>query len=228
MSRQAQQIARLVQSLLRNTRGRMPMKWTLALGLLLVGYLIAQPYLERAIGVSLPGLAGDGRAAPADEQAEQRQPSGQSPRHDAPQRRQSAESSSPPVASRVLQDVGGGVLESPAGLRYTRSRQDNHRLNHIMAHAQDRPNRPGQHGVFDSNDTTEVVLLIDQAYEQALTGKQTKTSHEDGRVVHDVNLGRRIGYVGGQSGNRRGKPAAKHIRLVLHDQNVITAFPVRP
>jgi hypothetical protein len=42
-----------------------------------------------------------------------------------------------------------------------------------------------------------------------------------------VDLGRRIGYIGGQTGKRKNYPAASHLRLVLEGQNVITAFPDR-
>jgi len=226
MSRDTQQIVRVVQSLFRKTRGRMPLKWTLLLGVLLIGYLFAQPYLERVIGVSLPGIASSGeQAAPP---AGSTTPSGGQPADRSSGQVPDVRPAANIPASSVLTDVGRGVFESPAGLRYNRSRQDDHRLNHIMRHAKDQPNRPGQHGVFDTDDLTQVVLLLDEAYEQALAGQRTKTSREAERVVYDVNLGRRIGYVGGESGNRRGKPAARHLRLVLQGKNVITAFPVRP
>jgi hypothetical protein len=40
-----------------------------------------------------------------------------------------------------------------------------------------------------------------------------------------ADLRRRIGFVGGQQGWRQGNPPATHVRLVLEDDRVITAFP---
>lgn len=216
MSRDSQQLIRLVETLFRSLRGKVPLPWAIGLAALLVGYLIAQPHLEGWLGVPLPGLGSRGTAEPS--VVEERSPS------------KEADSNSPATAeaTSVLRDAGRGVLESPAGLRYTRSRQDGHRLNHVLTHARDEPDRVGQHGVFDSQDPTEVVLLIDQAYEQAERGVATQTRSEDGRTIYTVNMGRRIGYVGGQSGDRRGRPAARHLRIVLHGSNVITAYPVVP
>ena len=73
-----------------------------------------------------------------------------------------------------------------------------------------------------------VVALVDEAYLQAQTGRDTRTRREEERTVYDVNLRRRIGYIGGTSGNRKNHPEAKHLRLVVEGDRVITAFPVRP
>ena len=97
-----------------------------------------------------------------------------------------------------------------------------------MYHSQDVPNRAGQHGVFDANEQAEVLAVIDEAYLQAQSGKKTRTQEERGRSVHTVDLGRRIGFVGGQSGAKRNHPETRHVRLVLEKERVITAFPVRP
>ena len=128
----------------------------------------------------------------------------------------------------VLREVGRGVYESPAGLRFTRGSRQGHRLDHVMTHSRDAPNRAGQHGVFDANDAAGVVAVLDEAYERAITGRDVSTRKDNGRTVHTVDLRRRIGYVGGQSGNQQGHPVAKHIRLVLEDNRVITAYPVVP
>ena len=72
------------------------------------------------------------------------------------------------------------------------------------------------------------MALVDEAYRQALGGDNTRVEQEDERTVYTVNLGRRIGYIGGESGNRRGRPAARHLRLVLEGSDFVTAFPYRP
>lgn len=133
-----------------------------------------------------------------------------------------------PTLAGFLRPVGNDIFESPAGLRYARGSAQGHRLKHVLAHARDNPERSGQHGVFDPGDDLTVFQLVDEAYEQACAGTQTKTKREGKRTVYTVDLGRRIGYVGGQSGKRRNHPPARHVRLVLQGQNVITAFPLIP
>jgi hypothetical protein len=48
------------------------------------------------------------------------------------------------------------------------------------------------------------------------------------RTVYTVDMGRSVGFVGGQTGAALGNPTASHIRLVLEGTDVITAFPVIP
>ena len=48
------------------------------------------------------------------------------------------------------------------------------------------------------------------------------------RTAYTIEMGRRIGFVGGTTGAALGNPAAFHIRVVLQGLDVITAFPVIP
>lgn len=127
-----------------------------------------------------------------------------------------------------LRDLGGKVWESVAGLRYGPGSQEKHRLLHVMRHAEDQPDRPGKHGVFaGGGERKKVLALIDEAYFKALKGgKNVEIKKQGGRVIYTVNMGRRIGFVGGQAGNKKGRPGAYKIRLVLEGTNVITAFPL--
>lgn len=127
-----------------------------------------------------------------------------------------------------LRDLGGKVWESAAGLKYGPGSQEKHRLLHVMRHAEDQPRRSGKHGVFlGEGDRKTVLALIDEAYLKALKGgRKVEKKKEGTRVVYTVNMGRRIGFVGGSVGNKQGKPAASKIRLVLEGTNVITAFPL--
>ncbi|MGL4514243.1 MAG: hypothetical protein ACRCT8_14220 [Lacipirellulaceae bacterium] len=227
MSRETAQLANLLQTLLRTSRGRA--RWTtiLLLGVALALYaLVIQPMAVKR-GIPLPPLVADGGApAPRVDQSD-REPS--APRPPAPQRRASAtDSADGDAIDAVLARGARGPFDSPGGLRYTRGSQHGHRLAHLMAHTRDEPNRAGQHGVFDDDEPTKVVALVDEAYAQALSGRQTRTEREGERTVYTVNLGRRVGYIGGDSGNRRGMPAANHLRLVVESNRLITAFPVRP
>ena len=124
-----------------------------------------------------------------------------------------------------LTDVGNNVMLSSAGLRYTPGSQEGHRLKHVLRHDNDQPSRPGLHGVFDG-DADDLFAVIDEAYLLVKQrSPQVQSKREQNRMVHDVNLRRRIGFVGGQEGRRKGNPPATHVRLVLEDDRVITAFP---
>lgn len=127
-----------------------------------------------------------------------------------------------------LQKSGNQVWESTAGLTYGPGSQEKHRLKHVMRHATDQPRRPGKHGVFaGEGEQAKVLALIDEAYLKALQGGRTVQKKQDGqRTVYTVDMQRPVGYVGGQVGNRMGKPPANKIRLVLEGSSVITAFPM--
>ncbi len=129
--------------------------------------------------------------------------------------------------SDYLTEIRSKVYRSPAGLIYTPGSQHGHRVTHVMHHAKDDPKRTGNHGVFGSTNQNSILKLLDVAYRQAKSGKRTVTKKEQDRIVYTIDMGKRIGYVGGEAGNRKGKPAAHKIRLVLQNQKVITAFPVK-
>lgn len=219
MSRSNQQLVRLIQELFREVQtGKLKVRWIVALVVLVVSYFLLQPVLERSLGVDLSGL-GD-LATNSSTEKSTTTTNTHLPRP--------ADASASGEIEKNLHSGSRAPYVSPAGLHYTRGSQQGHRLKHLMVHAQDEPDRPGQHGVFDSDDPAEIVALVDEAYLQAQTGRDTRTQREEERTVYDVNLRRRIGYIGGTSGNRKNHPAAKHLRLVLEGDRVITAFPVRP
>jgi hypothetical protein len=82
--------------------------------------------------------------------------------------------------------------------------------------------------VFTDATREAIVVLIDEAYRNALAGRNTRTTVDRSRTVHTVDMGRTIGYVGGQTGQRQGRPPARHVRLVLESNRVITAYPLIP
>lgn len=222
MAKSPQQLARLAVALLALTRGRFSFGATLAICIGAVLYVaVLQPVAKQRFGIPLPSLPGLESEAPPNAPAT---PPVAGDRESPP----AGVDIGPDNLPQVLKDRGRGVYESPAGVRYTRGSQHGHRLNHLLAHTRDEPDRPGQHGVFDETDPERLIRLIDNAYEQALSGADTKTETDGERRVHTVNLGRRIGYVGGQSGKRKGYPPARHIKLVMIENRLITAFPFRP
>ena len=127
-----------------------------------------------------------------------------------------------------LKEIRRNVFESTAGLIYGPGSQQGHRTKHVLEHAKDQPNRQGSHGVFDGGED-QVFATIDEAYLLVKQNSpQVKQEVDGDRTVYEVNMKRRIGFVGGQTGRRTGKPAANYVRLVLEDREVITAFPFKP
>jgi hypothetical protein len=109
-------------------------------------------------------------------------------------------------------------------LKYGPGSQEGHRLKHVLRHDNDLPDRPGKHGVFDG-DQDEMLEVIDEAWSLVKSNATAvRTSHEGSRDIHD-DLKRRIGFVGGQVGNERGKPAAAHLRLIVEGDSIISAYP---
>ncbi|MCO6455524.1 MAG: hypothetical protein J5I93_09530 [Pirellulaceae bacterium] len=129
-------------------------------------------------------------------------------------------------AAGALTELPGDVWRSPGGLLYGPGSREGHRLRHVLRHARDDPDRPGEHGVFDG-DQAAIVALIDEAYARSEQGAG-RVERDGPRSVVTVDLQRRVGYVGGQVGRRQGHPATRHVRLVLEGRNVITAYPLRP
>ena len=224
MAQDPTQLIRLIQQLLRATGGRLGMPWLIGLVLAVVLYAaVIQPLAQRN-GVALPTLDADPPVAQAPDEPPSAPPT-RPPKEELPT---SSKSVDPSDLPEVLAEAGRGAYRSTGGLRYTRGSQHGHRLAHVLAHTRDEPDRVGQHGVYDTDDPAEVVRLIDEAYTQALTGRDTRTERERERTVYTVDLGRRIGYIGGQSGNRRNRPRAEHLKLVVEGDRLITAFPYRP
>lgn len=125
----------------------------------------------------------------------------------------------------LLKDLGREEYMSPGGLRYTRGSAEGHRLKHIERHLEDQPNRPGSHGVF-YGDMAQVIRWLDDAHDRALAGARgTSKKQEDRRTVIEAGFDKPVGFVGGQTGKRKGNPDAKRIRLVVEGDRVITAFP---
>ncbi len=185
------------------------------------------------LGLGVLVLVQPGSVPPPQAPLAPRQPSANSSAERAETAGRSTSTATPSAESasyeRMVQGPRG-VLRSPFGLVYTRGSEHGHRIQHVLAHGDDEPERPGQHGVFSVGSDAGVLMVVDEAYTQAQRGGPGVQRREQGeRTVWTVDLGRIVGYVGGQVGNRRGRPPARHVRLVLEDGNrVITAYPVIP
>jgi hypothetical protein len=132
-----------------------------------------------------------------------------------------------PGSPRVeLKKIGPDAWISPAGLKYQgRDPEGRTRVDHVLRHARDIPDRDGSHGVFDGGPNA-VFGVIDEAWRNAETKKLRPTIEGD-RSLYTVPMGRRVGYLGGRAGASRGHPPLTKIFLVIETgtKNVITAFP---
>lgn len=124
-----------------------------------------------------------------------------------------------------LTSIGDDQLQSPAGLIYGKSGGE-HRVDHVMRHTRDNPSRPS-HGVFQGDKET-VLKLIDEAYEMIKSeSRHVESEKSRGNMAYTVSMGRKIGYEGGQKGQRNGNRELRGLRLVLDGNQVITAYPYR-
>ncbi len=197
----------------------------IALVILVVGYVLLRPTIERQFGIELPSLLDDDEhAGTANKTAKEKTAQEYDEAADLPAAESRDRDSELPGG---LRDIGGDVYESSAGLLYTPGSFEGHRLKHLLRHARDDPDRP-IHGVFEGGDDA-IIKVIDEAYRRTRDGGRGVSTERDGpRTIHEVDFNRRIGFIGGQSGKRRGFPAATGLRLVLEDRRVITAFPIQP
>ena len=125
-----------------------------------------------------------------------------------------------------LKKIGTNTWLSPAGLKYQgRDPEGLTRVEHVLRHARDIPGRDGPHGVFDGGED-RVFAVIDEGWRLAQE-KRIRPDVERDRSVYLIPMGRRIGYLGGQTGASRGKPPLSRLFLVIETRtkSVVTAFP---
>ncbi len=129
----------------------------------------------------------------------------------------------------VLRSAGSRVWQSRAGLRYGADPNFGNRVRHVLNHAADIPSRSGAHGVLDAG-RRGALGVVDEAWQIAQRGGSgVSVSTQGTRTVYTVDMGRRVGFVGGRAGAAAGNPAASHLRLVVQGgRDIITAFPVVP
>lgn len=225
-------------------RRRTPVKWRkfiwLAIILLAAGYIYGQPTLEKWLGIDLPDLNGGNTVVtepdsdPGDSETVGADRNGNSRRSDSGSNERpswtSADRSDSGVVRFELEPIGRDRYRSPAGLVYEPGPGGEHRIDHILRHAQDDPSRP-VHSVFDG-DRNEILALLDEAYGLIQQGsdrvRRERDSERKWREEYTIDMGRTIGYEGGQSGERKGYPKLKRLKLILdNDVEVVTAYPCR-
>ncbi len=126
-----------------------------------------------------------------------------------------------------LSEIQPDVFESTAGLIYGKGSEDGHRLKHIMKHAEDSPTKK-VHGVFDG-ERDQILAMIDDAWTRHQKNDSTvRSSLQNNRIVITAKMKERIGYVGGEEGERKGHPECRYLRIVIDKPNrIVTAYPVQ-
>ena len=130
------------------------------------------------------------------------------------------------TADFKLKKIGDESWLSPAGVKYVgRDPQGLSRLEHVLRHASDIPNRAGPHGVFDGDDNG-ALATIDDAWKK-IQREKIKPKNEGARSSFTVPMGRRVGFLGGQTGKRKRHPALRRVFIVVRTgtSEVVTAFP---
>jgi hypothetical protein len=127
-----------------------------------------------------------------------------------------------------LKYLGNDTWESPLGLQYGPDAQYGNRIQHVLRHAENQPTRVGEHGVFDAG-RQGAIGVIDEAWALAQKGgSNVNVTTVGNKSVYTVDMGRRVGWVGGQGGAALGNPRVNNIQLVIRNGNqVITAYPIR-
>jgi hypothetical protein len=201
----------------------------LAAGLIVlaVGYVLAQPTLERWLGIELPSLVDHGNR----EVQPQGDGSNAATTESGPSNPSSAgeNGTERPSGDFNMEPIGRDAFRSPAGLVYSMGPNREHRIDHILRHAVDDPDRRGPHGVFLPGDRNSVLQTIDDAWRRGKAGgRGVQRSDEDGRTVFTVDMGKTIGYVGGRDGASDNHPKTTRLKLVVDGDRVITAYPTWP
>jgi hypothetical protein len=204
----------------------------IAIVLLIVGYQYSRPTLERWFDRELPTLTGENdQAAPRTPSATESRSdhSKPDPRYEVRLPNGNSDSKSARTNNKdsdFLRSVGRNHFMSPEGLLYTMGPKGEHRVDHVMRHGDDMPNRP-VHSVFEG-DKNDILALIDEAYSLVKANSpQVRSSDSRGNQAHTIKMQRKVGYEGGQKGKRKGYPVLKSVKLILDGNRVITAYPVR-
>lgn len=194
-------------------------------------YSLAAPQLNKKFGWDLPAISSDaqGNVRLADKKASkpsQTLDSDQSGRGvQASPTAEAGKGETGDLLHGILREVSSKRYISPQGLLYTPGSAEGHRLNHLERHTKDAPSRPGSHGVFDG-EMAGALLTIDRAYDRAKKNQKTTKKVDDGRTIYTVDMGGRVGFVGGRDGKRKRNPMARRVRIVLDGNRVITAYPM--
>ena len=106
-----------------------------------------------------------------------------------------------------LKQIGEETWLSPAGLRYHgRDPEGRTRVEHVCRHLADMPRREGSHGVFDGGRSV-ALAVIDEAWQLART-RHLRPQREGDRSSYTVDMGRRIGFLGGRTGALKAPSSA--------------------
>ncbi len=201
-----------------------------------LAYAFGEPYLERWLGIDLPSIRQTRPVAKetVDEDHQNGRPFQIPGRAETLGKRAAVSSRDefdPDQFRPFLKPTGKKERwRSPAGLVYGMGPGGVHRLQHVMRHAVDNPERE-LHSVFDGGQQ-EILRQLDQAYRLIQTESDRVETRPDEklpfRVRYTVDMGQRVGYLGGRLGRRKNYPPRDKIALVLDNGKfMVSAYPER-
>lgn len=204
----------------------------IAIVVLIVGYQYSRPQLEKWFQRDLPSLTnednqqGHGPNAASNHDGDSRYDAKLPGAEAGGGKAGAGKSSGQNQSGDFLRSVGSNKFESPAGLLYTMGPRGEHRVDHVLRHGRDMPERP-VHSVFDGG-RNDILAVIDEAYSLVKSNSpRVRSSNSRGNDEHTVRMQRKVGYEGGQKGKRKGYPSLDNVKLILDGKRVITAYPSR-
>lgn len=134
------------------------------------------------------------------------------------------------AAKAGLHPIGDNLWKSGAGVLYGQDNAFGNRVIHVMNHAVDHLDRD-LHGVFDAGPRG-TLSVVDEGWQKIRIPNNPDVRsilHQKGVTTFEVNMGRRVGYVGGYGGAAMGNPGVQFLRIAVRDgtSEIITSFPAQ-
>jgi hypothetical protein len=100
----------------------------------------------------------------------------------------------------------------------------------VLNHTVDDPTRTFPHGVFDAG-RRGALGVVDEGWRKSLVEGSSDVQiipQSGGRVRYEINMHRRIGFVGGAPGAAAGHPEATYLAIIVEKgREVVTEYPFR-
>jgi hypothetical protein len=96
---------------------------------------------------------------------------------------------------------------------------------HIYEHTENDPKKI-IHGFFDiSNEDMDKLIEEITKILQEKNNKNLRSYFSGQQLIYDIDMGRKIGWIGGQRGEEMGFPTTTFIRVIMDGRMVISCYP---
>jgi hypothetical protein len=132
----------------------------------------------------------------------------------------------PSTAASTLRSLGPNRWALGGGARALELNRS--AVRNVLAGAQDDEMAERPHGVFDAG-RRGALGVVSEAWDRAQRGGAgvSVQRQRNGATVYTVAMDRRVGFIGGRMGAQAGRPEAQHVRLVVRNGALLTAFPTQ-